>query len=91
MLLERNEVEFFWKVALFRGKCGKITVPKAATVLVKNVLDGKRRRNAPVSHWLYAKLSYLSTLDDDTREGDMKDDTWSGIPLESWLGPLYRV
>lgn len=50
MQLERDEVEFLWKVALFRGRGGKIIVPKAARVLVKNVLGGRRGRNVPVSH-----------------------------------------
>lgn len=49
MQFERDEMEFLWKVALFRGRGGKIIVPKAARVLVKNVLDG-RRRNVPDSH-----------------------------------------
>lgn len=50
MPLEKDEVGFLWNIALFRGRDGKIIVPKAARVLVKNVLDGRRRRNVPVSH-----------------------------------------
>lgn len=62
MQFERDEVEFLLKVALFRGRCGKTTIPKAARVLVKNVLDGKRRRNVPVSPLAVCKTVTLEYI-----------------------------